>query len=86
MSTAAKPVSIPVNDTTHVSGLLQNPPGARACYVLAHGAGAGMVTEAIVRGSTAERVRDANTDVVSADARVGGMVGGDGLEPPTSCV
>jgi uncharacterized protein len=25
-----------------VSGLLQAPPGARACYVLAHGAGAGM--------------------------------------------
>lgn len=26
----------------HVSGLLQVPPGARACFVLAHGAGAGM--------------------------------------------
>lgn len=29
-------------DDTSVSGLLQAPPGARACYVLAHGAGAGM--------------------------------------------
>jgi predicted alpha/beta-hydrolase family hydrolase len=42
MPTAAKPVTIPVSDTTHVSGLLQNPPRARGCYVLAHGAGAGM--------------------------------------------
>ncbi len=38
----ATPVAITVNDTTHVSALLQTPPGARACYVLAHGAGAGM--------------------------------------------
>jgi uncharacterized protein len=42
MSTAAKPLTITVSDTTRVSGLLQNPPRARACYVLAHGAGAGM--------------------------------------------
>ena len=41
-STAAKPVSIPVSVATRVSGLLQKPPHARACYVLAHGAGAGM--------------------------------------------
>jgi predicted alpha/beta-hydrolase family hydrolase len=34
-------VSIVVGDTT-VSGLLQVPDGARACYVMAHGAGAGM--------------------------------------------
>jgi len=31
-----------VNDAQRVSGLLQAPPAARACYVLAHGAGAGM--------------------------------------------
>jgi predicted alpha/beta-hydrolase family hydrolase len=31
-----------VNDVQRVSGLLQVPPDARACYVLAHGAGAGM--------------------------------------------
>src|SRR5207247_7010084 len=30
------------NETIRVSGLLQNPARARACYVLAHGAGAGM--------------------------------------------
>jgi predicted alpha/beta-hydrolase family hydrolase len=41
-SAAAKPVSITVSDATRVSGLLQKPPRARACYVLAHGAGAGM--------------------------------------------
>src|SRR5438874_13781518 len=37
-----QPVTIPVSDTQRVSGLLQAPPQARACYVLAHGAGAGM--------------------------------------------
>src|SRR5207245_6266998 len=31
-----------VDDARRGSGLLQAPPGARACYVLAHGAGAGM--------------------------------------------
>jgi predicted alpha/beta-hydrolase family hydrolase len=41
-SSIAKPISITVSDTVRVSGLLQNPPQARACYVLAHGAGAGM--------------------------------------------
>jgi predicted alpha/beta-hydrolase family hydrolase len=39
---AAKPISITVNDSTRVFGLLRTPPRARACYVLAHGAGAGM--------------------------------------------
>src|SRR5205809_4302546 len=37
-----QPVSITVNDAQRVSGLLQAPSEARACYVLAHGAGAGM--------------------------------------------
>jgi predicted alpha/beta-hydrolase family hydrolase len=37
-----QPVTIRVNDMQRVSGLLQAPPTARACYVLAHGAGAGM--------------------------------------------
>jgi predicted alpha/beta-hydrolase family hydrolase len=36
------PVSIALDGGAHVSGLLLAPPGARACYVLAHGAGAGM--------------------------------------------
>ena len=37
-----EPVTITVNDAQRVSGLLQSPSGARACYVVAHGAGAGM--------------------------------------------
>ena len=36
------PISITVSDAVRVSGLLQTPAQARACYVLAHGAGAGM--------------------------------------------
>lgn len=35
-------ISITLEDGRRVSGLLQAPPGARTCYVLAHGAGAGM--------------------------------------------
>jgi uncharacterized protein len=34
--------TISVDDTHRVSGLLQTPRGARACYVMAHGAGAGL--------------------------------------------
>jgi predicted alpha/beta-hydrolase family hydrolase len=37
-----QPVTIVVEDVHRVSGLLQVPSDARACYVLAHGAGAGM--------------------------------------------
>lgn len=37
-----KSVTINVDAEQHVSGLLQAPPDARACYVFAHGAGAGM--------------------------------------------
>jgi predicted alpha/beta-hydrolase family hydrolase len=43
MSTVSpEPLTIAVADTQTVSALLQAPPKARACYVLAHGAGAGM--------------------------------------------
>jgi predicted alpha/beta-hydrolase family hydrolase len=37
-----RPVTISIDDTHRVSGLLHAPGDARACYVLAHGAGAGM--------------------------------------------
>jgi predicted alpha/beta-hydrolase family hydrolase len=37
-----KPVTITVDDAHRVSGLLLAPPRAHACYLLAHGAGAGM--------------------------------------------
>src|ERR1700691_6053506 len=39
---AATPVAITDERSVRVSGLLQTPSGARACYVFAHGAGAGM--------------------------------------------
>jgi uncharacterized protein len=43
MSTvSAEPISFAVSEHRRVSGLILNPPGAIACYVLAHGAGAGM--------------------------------------------
>jgi uncharacterized protein len=42
MAAAAKPITIAVAEGVRVSGLLQTPQRARACYVLAHGAGAGM--------------------------------------------
>src|ERR1700716_2776063 len=38
----AKPITVTIDDARRVSGLLQTPPRPRACYVLAHGAGAGM--------------------------------------------
>jgi uncharacterized protein len=41
-STSLQAVEIAGGDGVRVSGLLQAPPRARACYVLAHGAGAGM--------------------------------------------
>lgn len=42
MSADAIPVAFAVEPGEHVSGLLLVPDPARACYVLAHGAGAGM--------------------------------------------
>jgi len=42
MTSSAEPLTIELDDGRRVSGLLAVPPGARACYVLAHGAGAGM--------------------------------------------
>ena len=37
-----KPVTIAIDETHRVSGLLLAPKATRCCYVLAHGAGAGM--------------------------------------------
>ena len=52
-----QPVTITVNETQRVSGLLLAPSKARACYVLAHGAGAGMTHPfmAAVANGLAER-------------------------------
>lgn len=41
-TSSPQPISISVDATQSVSGLLLAPPAARACYVFAHGAGAGM--------------------------------------------
>src|SRR5207253_2536976 len=41
-SGSLEPTTISVDDAHRVSALLLAPPNARACYVLAHGAGAGM--------------------------------------------
>lgn len=53
----AKPLTIDLDGTRHVSGLLQVPEKAQACYVLAHGAGAGMTHPfmATVANGLAER-------------------------------
>ena len=42
-SSDAKPVTIEVSATTRVSGLLNSAPESKACFVVAHGAGAGML-------------------------------------------
>jgi predicted alpha/beta-hydrolase family hydrolase len=42
MTATPTPLSIEVKSGLRVSALLQLPPNARACYVLGHGAGAGM--------------------------------------------
>jgi len=56
-STSPEPVTITIDDAQRVSGLLQSPPEARVCYVLAHGAGAGMAHPfmAAVANGLAER-------------------------------
>jgi len=41
-SISPQSITISIEDTQSVSGLLQLPQNGRACYVLAHGAGAGM--------------------------------------------
>ena len=42
MRDEARPVTIAIDGAESVSGLLLAPAGARSCYVMAHGAGAGM--------------------------------------------
>lgn len=52
-SSGTKDITVVVDDTRRVSGLLHVPPQAWACYVLAHGAGAGMThpfMEAVATG------------------------------------
>ena len=42
MSTTPQPLTIAIGESERVSALLQAPAEARACYVMAHGAGGGM--------------------------------------------
>jgi len=42
MSANPELVTIAIDDAQRVSGLLQAPSRAHACYIMAHGAGAGM--------------------------------------------
>ena len=62
MSTiVAQPVSIAAGDGVRVSGLLQAPRRARACFVLAHGAGAGMNHPFMAAVATGLAARDVAT-------------------------
>jgi predicted alpha/beta-hydrolase family hydrolase len=56
-SSGLKRITIPVGDTRQVSGLLQVPARAKACYVLAHGAGAGMEHPFLAAVATALQAR-----------------------------
>ena len=53
-SSSPKPVTIVVDGSIRVSGLLQSPPRPRAYYVLAHGAGAGMTHPFMARVAVVE--------------------------------
>lgn len=59
MVAIARTISISVNQDTKVSGLFQSPPDALACYIVAHGAGAGMThpfMEAVAAGLAERKV------------------------------
>jgi predicted alpha/beta-hydrolase family hydrolase len=54
-----KPITIAIDAEQHVSGLLLAPANAHACYVLAHGAGAGMThsfMDAVAQGFAARGI------------------------------
>jgi predicted alpha/beta-hydrolase family hydrolase len=59
LESSPQPVTIAVDEEHRVSGLLQIPRDARACYVMAHGAGAGMAhpfMAAIANGLAEHRI------------------------------
>ena len=70
MSTNPQPVVFAVDDTQRVSGLLQVPPAACACYVMAHGAGAGI--GAFVHGELCERSRQSRHRHAALSVRLHG--------------
>ena len=58
---AAKPVQITIDANTSVSGLWQEAPRAKACYVVAHSAGAGMEQPFLVSLAAELAARDVST-------------------------
>jgi uncharacterized protein len=59
VNTAVRSISIDVDESRRVAGLLQVPAGASACYVMAHGAGAGInhaFMEAAADGLAARKI------------------------------
>src|SRR5262245_30618070 len=56
---SSHPLTLDVDDATRVSGLLTSPDTAIACYVMAHGAGAGMMhrfMESVAVGYATRRI------------------------------
>lgn len=61
MNLTAQALKLNVDDTSSVSALLMRPAAARACFVFAHGAGAGMTHDFIVRVAAGLSERDIAT-------------------------
>jgi predicted alpha/beta-hydrolase family hydrolase len=61
MNGTSKPITIPIDGATSVSGLLDQPLGCKFCLVLAHGAGAGMEHPWMASLATALAVRGVAT-------------------------
>ena len=61
LSALPQPVMIAIDGAESVSGLLMAPEGAKACYVMAHGAGAGMTHPFMVAAATELAARDIAT-------------------------
>jgi predicted alpha/beta-hydrolase family hydrolase len=67
-----EPITIEIDEAQRVSGLLIVPPGARACYVLAHGAGAGMAhpfMAAVATGLAARGIASLRYQFLSMERR-----------------
>src|SRR5271168_4423273 len=61
MAAGSKRLTIDVNETTQVSGLLEIAKGSKLCLVLAHGAGAGMEHPSMASIATDLAARDIAT-------------------------
>jgi uncharacterized protein len=82
MNTAPQPVSFAVDETHSVSGLLLAPGNARATYVVAHGAGAGMrqkFLEATAQGLAERGIASFRYNFPYMEA------GGKRVDPPPLC-